>query len=432
MKHAGTLVLSLIFLSTAEGAPGPGSDADPLGNAWEAWKNGDIEQARGRAQTAIDYDPACAEALHILFLTAAGSGRYAEAIEHYQKIPATYPRRGEADRQAIRAYEHLDRYAEAAALATEHKTDEAWYRRRKENPTTSSLSVLATLPFAPYDLGKLLPGQKGDLSDYFPAFEIELEGKRVTAWFDTGAPFICMSPKNAEELGLELETGDMGHLAGQIVRTSKGIAKRMKLGDAVLTNIPVVVAPSVDRIIFGTNVIERFLSTLDYPNRRLILSPRGNAKLTKEHLGMLPTRRTEVPFYLWDDHYMFARGGLGERKGLNFFVDSGLVAFYCLPDLRQAAFTAPFDALVDYGYRPEEIKRGGFLSRHALSLGPLVQDGHAFHGGGNPGDKRYEFGGVRIDGLLSHAFLKKYAWTIDFDRHVYVFSEPENPPSTEK
>ncbi|MHC4153050.1 MAG: hypothetical protein ACYSSP_13280 [Planctomycetota bacterium] len=31
------------------------------------------------------------------------------------------------------------------------------------------------------------------------------------------------------------------------------------------------------------------------------------------------------------------------------------------------------------------------------------------------------FGGVRIDGLISHAFLSKYSWTIDFDKHEYIF-----------
>jgi hypothetical protein len=30
------------------------------------------------------------------------------------------------------------------------------------------------------------------------------------------------------------------------------------------------------------------------------------------------------------------------------------------------------------------------------------------------------FGGVRIDGLLGHAFLKNYTWTLDFDRRRYL------------
>jgi hypothetical protein len=39
---------------------------------------------------------------------------------------------------------------------------------------------------------------------------------------------------------------------------------------------------------------------------------------------------------------------------------------------------------------------------------------------GAAGDQR--FGGVRIDGLISHAFLKRYAWTIDFDARLYRFA----------
>jgi hypothetical protein len=34
-------------------------------------------------------------------------------------------------------------------------------------------------------------------------------------------------------------------------------------------------------------------------------------------------------------------------------------------------------------------------------------------------------GGISIDGLISHAFLKEYVWTLDFDRMRYVFSHPD-------
>lgn len=36
------------------------------------------------------------------------------------------------------------------------------------------------------------------------------------------------------------------------------------------------------------------------------------------------------------------------------------------------------------------------------------------------------FGGVRIDGLISHAFLKRYAWTIDFDSREYTFARRDD------
>jgi hypothetical protein len=31
------------------------------------------------------------------------------------------------------------------------------------------------------------------------------------------------------------------------------------------------------------------------------------------------------------------------------------------------------------------------------------------------------FGGVRIDGLISHAFLRRYVWTIDFEARQFRF-----------
>jgi hypothetical protein len=41
---------------------------------------------------------------------------------------------------------------------------------------------------------------------------------------------------------------------------------------------------------------------------------------------------------------------------------------------------------------------------------------------GAAGDQ--SFGGVRIDGLISHAFLKRFVWTIDFDAREYRFAAP--------
>ena len=34
-----------------------------------------------------------------------------------------------------------------------------------------------------------------------------------------------------------------------------------------------------------------------------------------------------------------------------------------------------------------------------------------------------EWSGIRVEALLSHAFLKHYAWTIDFDRRVYLLHD---------
>ena len=55
-----------------------------------------------------------------------------------------------------------------------------------------------------------------------------------------------------------------------------------------------------------------------------------------------------------------------------------------------------------------------------LFLGSLGQSGHTAMNA--PTAPVTSLGGVRIDALISHAFLKTYAWTIDFDARHYVFS----------
>jgi hypothetical protein len=36
-----------------------------------------------------------------------------------------------------------------------------------------------------------------------------------------------------------------------------------------------------------------------------------------------------------------------------------------------------------------------------------------------------ELGGVAIDGILSHGFLRRYAWTLDFEAMTMTFSTPD-------
>jgi hypothetical protein len=120
---------------------------------------------------------------------------------------------------------------------------------------------------------------------------------------------------------------------------------------------------------------------------------------------------------------MFARGGLGPRNDLNWFVDSGLVSLH--PDgnggLRQASFTSSKRRFTQWGVSGADIRRGHFESPVPLRLGSLVEDAPLM-AVGPAGDQ--SLGGVRIDGLISHAFLKRFAWTIDFDTREYRFAPP--------
>jgi hypothetical protein len=389
-----------------------------LSLARERWRSGDIEEAR---EAALGM-PESAERRRLLFDCAFAKGDYEEALAHYAALPPSYARRARLDQPVIDAYLHLGRLQEAADFARARGSAK-WLRSAlamsAAKPLRIRLETTTVLPFVEVPLMGL------DFSDSLPGVEAELEGERLVAHFDSGGSYLVMRPERAKLLGIELIEGERSFASLSWGRSYYGLAKSFRLGDALLENVPVYALPQLshDKVFFGTNILERFLATVDFPARRLTLSPRGSRELKEEHYASLPGRREEVPFYLWGDHFMFARGGMGTEKDLNFFIDSGL--FAAVPDgsgaVRRAAFLASREACRRWGMDAGEAKKGYFeYARSAYLGGAEMPRPYVVVGPMKPIEEC--FGGVRIDGLLSNGFLGEYAWTIDFDRRVYIFS----------
>ncbi len=421
----GWLLTNVVALMSALQAVGFAQEKKPaLKEAWSAWEDGEIVRAQTLARKALVALKESDEAHHLLILTAFVTGNYHEGLDHYRAIGARYRRLRELTEPVIDAHVHLGDIAAAAAFARARREVPAVTVQRLEAHAARALRVdldgVGVVPFADHPL-----------TEYFPAFVAGINGHAITAHLDTGGAFLLMGPQRAAALGIRTANAGTGraHLNLSRVEMSYGIAERFVLGGAVLHNVPVEILSTLtgenDWVIFGTNVLERFLSTMDYPNRRLILSRRGDGPAGAEHLAMLPSGRVPVPFYLWSDHFMFARGGLGERRDLNFFVDSGLVSLH--PDgtggTRQASFTSSARRFKEWGISGADINRDVFESRDPLSLGSLREERPLFVVGA-AGDTT--FGGVRIDGLISHAFFKRHTWTIDFDRHEYRFASRDD------
>jgi hypothetical protein len=388
--------------------------------AWLAWQRGDLALASELA-AQLDDRPA---SHHLRALIAAVTGRHEEAIAHAAKVPAGYAKRAELDKLTVNAYRHLGRVDEAARFARSRKLD-PWLVRQ--------LAYLAAQPFAVSDLDSLqiIPFAKHPMSAYIPAVRCRIDGQEGLALFDTGASFLAMTPGAARELGVKVDCGGRGVVGiGHPTEVCFGVAD-LEIGGLVLLNVPVETftpASKAELVIFGTSIVQRFLWTVDYPKQRFIVSPPGDARLEAEHRALLPRSQARVPFYVWGDHYMIAHGSLGASTKLPFFVDSGLVYLYREGStIRQAALEVERSKLARWGLSPEQYSRGGMTKVDLielpvpLGLGPLRQSGHLLLHTTKP-QSWTSLGGIEMDGLISHAFLSRYAWTIDFARREYVFS----------
>lgn len=263
------------------------------------------------------------------------------------------------------------------------------------------------------------------LTDPLPVVRLAVEEREICALIDTGGAELILDTEFAAEIGASRFGAQEGIFAGgKRAAYEHGRVERVTLGEIELRRVPVHVLPTrrfspitagrhqIDAII-GTNLLAQFRVTLDYPAGRLVLE---RPAALKEPEG------TEVPFITIGDHYMISdQGWLNGAGPLRFFVDSGLAG---------GAFTCPERTLKAAGIAlPETAERGGVgggggpvatgvFPIDELGLGPLRQrnlTGIFFEQENGAQERKW-------DGLISHGFLRKYRWTIDPQRSVFIFS----------
>lgn len=227
-----------------------------------------------------------------------------------------------------------------------------------------------------------------------------------------------------------------GFANDRMTKVSMGLIDSMRLGDAVLSNVPVAVLPALtgvaqgqaieDMIILGTGILQHFLSTWDNREERLVLSPRHDPAIRDAHMNMLPGEGREMEFFLHGDHYLLASGSIGEHPAV-FFVDTGLVAVDSKG--RQASLGMTSSALEAWRLESSPGPDGFVDLELPITLGPVSRDGGAVKVMGPKHDRVWN--DMPIQALLSFGFLKHFVWTIDFDRRRWfltsfgVEAEPE-------
>ncbi|SQD96446.1 conserved hypothetical protein [Parafrankia sp. Ea1.12] len=391
----------------------------PARAAWRAWTRGDIGEAERLAQRTSPLQRA-----HLLFLTSYVQGRYGEALGHHAVVHARSPGRTALDEPAALAWLHVGQPDEAYAHVLRQRGKQPVppdLQLRVDNPLQAELDQTTQLPFTDHALAPFLPG-----------VDVTLDGHRLCAHIDTGGTFVVMGTQRAEALGIRLAANGRDYHGTTSTDVYVGVARELTLGGATLANVPVEAMPTLhdgqDVVLIGTNILQQFLATIDYPGQRLLLSPRRDPQQATDHLAQLRDLKevARFPFYLWGDHYMFARGGFGTRQDLNFFIDSGLAYVIQEEDSqpRQACLYTTARHYRSWGIPRARAAGPHFEADQPIWLGPLRQDKQFVATSPARRPPWHSFGGVRIDGLLSHAFLSAYAWTLDFDRHEYTFRQP--------
>ena len=407
-----TIIFLMLFI-------GNNTIAQPqIETGWQHWANGVILKAQVVAEGILKDAPTDNEALHLQSLSLLVQGKYQQAVKTFSTIDTTYAEHSNVAAVIVEAYLHLNDLQNAYKLAKKVKRPDAGYiQKRADKPFSCNANKTFIIPFD-NDPNLEIP------SKFFPSVDGEINGKEVNIGFDTGASFLGIGKEAAEELGISLGFKFIGKHGATSVTMWRSIAGEMELGNGlVFHNVPVVIMESLgQQVIFGTNILEQFLATIDYPNSRFILTPRNRKDLYPKHFALLPKKQEILPFYMWPDHYMFAKGSFNKIDDLNFFFDSGLVALADINGkITQAPFTASKEKLISWGFDESKLNNSTFFpTEYPLAVKNLIQENTLIWYDMNF-KKDSNYGGIRMDGLISHAFFCKYSWTIDFDKHEYIF-----------
>lgn len=270
-----------------------------------------------------------------------------------------------------------------------------------------------------------------EVVDPLPVVSLSVNEGRPTLFFlDTGGAEIVLDRGFAEEAGADM----VGHIAGEYAgrkraRTGLGRVNSIGAGEMRIDDVPVhtldlAALPAffgMDiRGILGTRFLMHFLSTIDYPGGALILRRRGPEATREAERERVGGQARSIPFWLAGTHLILARGTLNPLPSTLFWVDTGLAGSgFLAPErtFRAAGVTVDWSVAHD-GPGGGGLARGTDVVVSSLTLG---EGDAALTHSDVPGTvlKKAPTAlghrlGFEIGGLISHAFFRSHALTLDF------------------
>ncbi|WP_227846312.1 aspartyl protease family protein [Clostridioides sp. ZZV15-6598] len=365
------------------------------------------------------------------------NGNYTVAEKLYNTLIEEYPDKfkTKAEDGLVLTYYQTNQYEEASKLSSEkEKQNNAIlemmqsFEDKQPNQINWNGKEESVIPFV--------------TSEPLPVVPVEINGKRINAFIDTGGPMFVADSKLAKELGIKTASKKEGTFqGGNTAEVGFGQVDSLTIGDVNMKNIPVMMgsfegfeeafkgkASNVHGII-GTSVLKEFIPTMDYPSGQLVLRPRNEVGMANAN-KMLANDKVleEIPFTLASTHYMYAKGLINQKSGMNFFMDSGFAngegAGMQLPKETMGLAGIPMPELNEgqsSGMGGSDYKDGTF-EISSYGLGSLqLKNGVGNYTTGEE-SRYYEEVGFFEDGLIGHNYFKNYKWTMDFESMKMTFS----------
>ncbi|MGR4065996.1 MAG: aspartyl protease family protein, partial [Vulcanimicrobiaceae bacterium] len=270
---------------------------------------------------------------------AYATGDFAAALSGYDDAIRQSPNDPEAHvgRARIALYANdLDTAQREAARALQlNPSDDAAQRLQMQIAARRDASVPAGLP--PGSAEVTIPFIQ---LDPLPLVEVHADGVKAFFIIDTGAPNVVLDPGFARLLHVASTPGGTGTFAGGKTATvGAGTLQYFDIGAVSATNVPVSILPTrhfpgfgkrVDGIV-GMGFLMHYTPTIDYGGKALILrarTPDVSASLASQASA---NGAVTVPFWLVGDHFVFARGHIGDAPESLLLVDTGLAGGGVMP-----------------------------------------------------------------------------------------------------
>ncbi|MEW5975124.1 MAG: aspartyl protease family protein [Acidobacteriota bacterium] len=297
-------------------------------------REGDFDAAEREFLKSLKLNPKQAWALVGLGRLALSQGRPRDALAKFEDAAQLDPSMEDAYFYSSEAYGAIqDVPNQIASLERYLALKPKWHPTRAQNAE----GLLQFFKSLDYRAGL------ARIQDLSRAYEVEFQpffGLMIVEGFvngegpfrflvDTGATSTVLSEALLKELKIpSLATATVKCVGGDgTIRTQMSRLDRFKLGDLEIKDLPVasfdntIFAELIDGVV-STADLSRFLITLDYPDHRILLTPRPE-DTAKKH--SLPERSSERIKFRTLGNLVLVPVALNQTQSRNFLLDTGAV-----------------------------------------------------------------------------------------------------------